>query len=199
VVISRYHRIAGYDWIAIPLIAYLYSVDQPDQVPFSIDQENVSFIRDQYRRNHLREIVPDARSVRRRKRIGDLHGVLQNLPDRQTLAPDQQVECLAGDKLHHNKIKPAVAGDVVDGNDAGMAQGRGGLGFLHEAPLSLRIRDCLSGQNLDGDASVKMSVMGPVDGAHTALTELFANLVVRYCLADHGKLLPQPDHSRTAL
>src|SRR3974377_2118234 len=37
VVISRYHRIAGYDWIAIPLIPYLYAVDSVQDVPQSAD------------------------------------------------------------------------------------------------------------------------------------------------------------------
>src|ERR1700722_6722135 len=36
VVISRYHKIGGYDWIAIPLIPYLYAVDDVDQVPMSV-------------------------------------------------------------------------------------------------------------------------------------------------------------------
>ena len=33
VVISRYHKIDGYDWIAIPLVPYLYAVDDVSQVP----------------------------------------------------------------------------------------------------------------------------------------------------------------------
>ena len=33
VVISRYKGIAGYDWLAMPLIPYLYSVDHASQVP----------------------------------------------------------------------------------------------------------------------------------------------------------------------
>jgi hypothetical protein len=59
VVISRYHRVAGYDWIAIPLIPYLYAVDQPDQVPASVDAETVASLRDAYCRAHLEEIAPD--------------------------------------------------------------------------------------------------------------------------------------------
>src|ERR1039458_8015695 len=35
-VISRYHRIAGYDWIAIPLIPYPYAVDDANDVPASV-------------------------------------------------------------------------------------------------------------------------------------------------------------------
>src|ERR1700722_19217568 len=33
VVISRYHGVGSYDWVAIPLIPYLYAVDDPSQVP----------------------------------------------------------------------------------------------------------------------------------------------------------------------
>lgn len=59
VVISRYNGIAGYDWIAIPLIPYLYAVEEPDQVPASADAETVELLRDEYRRAHLRAIAPD--------------------------------------------------------------------------------------------------------------------------------------------
>ncbi len=62
VVISRYNRIAGYDWIAIPLIPYLYAVDKPEDVPLSANQKLVAFLRDQYRRAHLEELAPDTAS-----------------------------------------------------------------------------------------------------------------------------------------
>jgi hypothetical protein len=60
VVISRYHRVSGYDWIAIPLIPYLYAVDRPDDVPLSVTTEDVATLRDSYRRANLAAIVPDA-------------------------------------------------------------------------------------------------------------------------------------------
>jgi hypothetical protein len=59
VVISRYHRIAGYDWIAIPLIPYLYAVETPDQVPLFADPKLEAFLRDQYRRAYLEDLAPD--------------------------------------------------------------------------------------------------------------------------------------------
>ncbi len=58
-VISRYHRIGGYDWIAIPLIPYLYAVGRADQVPVSASLEDVASLRDSYRRAHLEEVAPD--------------------------------------------------------------------------------------------------------------------------------------------
>ncbi len=59
VVISRYHRISGYDWIAIPLLPYLYAVDRADQVPSRVSPEEVAALRDAYRRNNLTEVAPD--------------------------------------------------------------------------------------------------------------------------------------------
>lgn len=59
VVISRYHRVGGYDWVAIPLIAYLYAVDRADQIPQEVNAEQRDSLRDNYRRRHLEEIAPD--------------------------------------------------------------------------------------------------------------------------------------------
>jgi len=60
VVISRYHRIAGYDWIAIPIVPYLYAVERMDQVPQEVDEQYVVSLREDYRRRYLEDIVPDA-------------------------------------------------------------------------------------------------------------------------------------------
>lgn len=60
VVISRYHRVGGYDWIAIPLLPYLYAVNRPDEVPLTVSHEDVATLRDSYRRANLEAIVPDA-------------------------------------------------------------------------------------------------------------------------------------------
>ena len=60
-VISRYNRIAGYDWIAIPLLPYLYAVEKPEDIPLYADTKLVAFLRDQYRRQHLEDLAPDSR------------------------------------------------------------------------------------------------------------------------------------------
>jgi len=56
VVISRYHKIDGLDWLAIPLVGYLYSVGD---IPASVDKEQAFAFRDAYRRAHLLDIAPD--------------------------------------------------------------------------------------------------------------------------------------------
>jgi hypothetical protein len=58
-VISRYDGVGGYDWVAIPLIPYLYAVEQPDQIPLFADPKMATFLRDQYRRKHLEAVAPD--------------------------------------------------------------------------------------------------------------------------------------------
>ena len=64
VVISRYHRIAGYDWIAMPLIPYLYAVDDAADVPASVDKDQVVALRDAYRRKRMLDLAPDNRKGR---------------------------------------------------------------------------------------------------------------------------------------
>jgi hypothetical protein len=58
-VISRYHKIDGYDWIAVPLVGYLYAVDSPSEIPTTVDREKVAALREAYRREHLLDLAPD--------------------------------------------------------------------------------------------------------------------------------------------
>jgi hypothetical protein len=58
-VISRYDGVRGYDWVAIPLIPYLYAVERPEDIPLFVDSKMVNFLRDQYRRAHLEVVAPD--------------------------------------------------------------------------------------------------------------------------------------------
>src|SRR5579863_8367489 len=59
IVISRYDGVSGYDWVAIPLIPYLYAVDRPEEIPLFADARMVLQLRDRYRRQHLRGVAPD--------------------------------------------------------------------------------------------------------------------------------------------
>jgi len=58
-VISRYDGIGHFDWVAIPLIPYLYAVEAPDQVPLFVNGKVASFLRNQYRKQHLEMVAPD--------------------------------------------------------------------------------------------------------------------------------------------
>jgi len=59
VVISRYHKIDGYDWIAVPLVGYLYAVDNLSDIPATADRAQVWALQDAYRRAHLMDLAPD--------------------------------------------------------------------------------------------------------------------------------------------
>jgi len=59
VVISRYNKIAGYDWLAIPLLPYLYAVDESDDIPLFANPKIVAFLRNEYRKKYLETIAPD--------------------------------------------------------------------------------------------------------------------------------------------
>jgi hypothetical protein len=61
VVISRYHKIGKYDWIAIPLIPYLYAVENASDVPDTVNQDQAFNLRDAYRRKYLESLAPDDR------------------------------------------------------------------------------------------------------------------------------------------
>lgn len=52
-VISRYGNIDHYDWLAIPLLPYLYSVEDDAAVPARADRATVTRLRNEYYETHL--------------------------------------------------------------------------------------------------------------------------------------------------
>lgn len=48
VVLSRYHGIAEHDWLAIPIIPYLYAVESTDEIPLYADSKLVELLRGRY-------------------------------------------------------------------------------------------------------------------------------------------------------
>jgi hypothetical protein len=55
-VIARYQGIDGYDWVAIPLLPYLYAVENPADVPARVDRKTVARLRSHYREAHLESL-----------------------------------------------------------------------------------------------------------------------------------------------
>ena len=100
------------------------------------------------------------------------------------MRPIRAVEGTPLDELHDDEIAAAVGGDVVDDDDVGMAEGRGGLGLLDEALLPFGIGDLVWRQDLDGDETVEVGVDGLVDDAHAALADLCGNAIMQKSLAD---------------
>jgi hypothetical protein len=51
-VVSRYQGIGDLDWVAIPLVPYLYSVEKAEAVPERVDKATVSRMRNRYHEQH---------------------------------------------------------------------------------------------------------------------------------------------------
>lgn len=67
-VIARYKGIGGYDWLAMPLLPYLYSVESPSEVPARADHATVERMRRQYNDAHqlgLGKDVPEGGRIGR--------------------------------------------------------------------------------------------------------------------------------------
>jgi hypothetical protein len=58
VVISRYSHIRQLDWIAIPLLPYLYAVENAEDVPYWADKASAEKLRKDYSAAHLGALVP---------------------------------------------------------------------------------------------------------------------------------------------
>jgi len=52
-VIARYQGISSYDWVAMPLIPYLYSVENVSEIPERVDRGAVIRLRTHYHEQHL--------------------------------------------------------------------------------------------------------------------------------------------------
>ena len=58
-VIARYQGINSYDWIAVPLIPYLYSVETDAQIPDHVSRQQVNLMRERYFETHLQQSLGD--------------------------------------------------------------------------------------------------------------------------------------------
>src|ERR1700744_4607997 len=59
VVISRYDGISGHDWIAVPLLPYLYAVESPAGIPQTANRGQGNLLRDLSRRHALESVAAD--------------------------------------------------------------------------------------------------------------------------------------------
>jgi hypothetical protein len=66
-VVTRYQGIANYDWIAMPLLPYLYAVENASEAPARVVHETVNSLRDKYHATDLPVLgdVPRGGDVKR--------------------------------------------------------------------------------------------------------------------------------------
>ncbi len=105
VIISRYNKIAGYDWIAIPLLPYLYAVHRVEDVPEFVDAKTVAYLRDRYRRRYFRELLADDPKAESPK--GDWIQLIGSAYDRKIYAFEIETSPAQDDALiaHFNSRK----------------------------------------------------------------------------------------------
>ena len=121
--------------------------------------------------------MDDAGAVRRRKRIGDLRQVLHRVTKPDAPRSDPVLERSPGHVLHHDEVDVMCAIDVVDRDDVGMVQCRRGLGFVHEAPVTVAVGVNGGPEHFDGHRTIEPRVAGLVDDAHAALADLGGDFV----------------------
>ncbi|MFN7930532.1 MAG: hypothetical protein U0Y68_21930 [Blastocatellia bacterium] len=63
VVLSSFRNLGAeenYEWVAMPLVPFLYGVEDEGKTPLYVNAEILAALRERYRREHLRELVPMA-------------------------------------------------------------------------------------------------------------------------------------------
>ena len=75
VVISRYSGIQRLDWVAIPLLPYLYAVERVEDVPEWAAKADVARMRDEYAEAHLGDLTSTTQGDDRKKVWPQLLGV----------------------------------------------------------------------------------------------------------------------------
>ena len=82
--------------------------------------------------------MDDAGRMRRGERIGDLDAVVERSRfSAQPVPRDHAIERPSRHELHGNEVDALVLRDVVDRDDAGVIERRGGLRLLREATAAI--------------------------------------------------------------
>ncbi len=127
--------------------------------------------------------MDDALGVRRGQRVGDLHRGLEKLFFRQRAGFNALLQRAALEQFHHHERVPVLLADVVDRADVRVVQRGRRARLALEAFLGVRVTEELLGQHLDRNLPAQPRVLGQVNLAHPALTDLLRDAVVQQCLA----------------
>ena len=125
--------------------------------------------------------MDDPRRVRLGHTLGRLRQPAQQGLEIGLLLMDLGAQGLAAHQLHRDVVEWGGVGlgtartrahpiltDLVDGDDVGMVERRGGLGLEREAPHALLALDQLGREDLERHVARQVLVAGAVDLAHPA-------------------------------
>jgi hypothetical protein len=126
VAIARYDLIGDYDWVASPIMEFLYGVDRPDEVPAYVTPKLAWELRQSYRHRYMQAFIPDgAEKAKRTREWWESAGVAINRRlwgYRVDTTPEQDLAFLAyinaSANRHHYSINKAncdnFAVDVIN-------------------------------------------------------------------------------------
>ena len=153
----------------------------PGHAAAQLGQTEVQDLHEPVGRDHhilrLEIAMHDPGGVRLAHAVSELRGNLQNLSHRQRCLLQKRAQGVPLDVLHHDVRRSARHGaDLVDRDDVGMVQGRGGPCLLPEAREALGTVGKSLREELDGDIAVQVAVAGAVHFAHTPDAEQLEDL-----------------------
>jgi hypothetical protein len=61
VAIARYDKLGHYDWLATPIMQFLYAADRPEEIPGYVTPELAANLRERYRVRFLRDFIRDGK------------------------------------------------------------------------------------------------------------------------------------------
>ncbi len=138
--------------------------------------------------------MQDAAVVRVAQRFRQLHAVPYDLFDGKRASRQPRAERLPLDELHRDVGLAAGLADFVDRADVRMVERGRGPRLSHESRPGARIIEAVRREDLDGDVPMEMFVVGAIDLAHAAGTELVDDAVVSEALT--GTRQPVHDQRR---
>ncbi len=137
---------------------------------------DAAFVRD-HDIGGLQVAMHDALLMRRRQRVGQRTGNLDDLLDREPARRDQEVEWLSFDQLHGQKVDAVGFLHRVDSDDVRMVELGEGLGLTAKAHQPLRIVRHLGGQHLERYVAAEFRVGGAIHLAHATGADRHADFV----------------------
>ena len=118
----------------------------------------------------LKVAMDNARGMGAAEAFCDLDGYSEGFIQAQALAGNAGVKGLPSHVLHYQEVEAVLLADIVNGDDVGMIQRRGGLGLLNETFLPAFLRETLGPENFQRDEPVEAGVAGFPHLTHSSLT-----------------------------
>ena len=128
----------------------------------------------------------NAGGVRLGECIGDLNAIADSFAQFQLALLQHRRQRRPAHVLHYDEVGAALGVDFVNRDNVGMIQRRSRHGLALKAQPGGLAQGAIGRKNLDGDVTVKPSVMRAVNHAHATCPKIRENVVVREPSANHG-------------